>query len=196
MKPKKKAAKKTSNKKATTVKAKKKTPSRVSSKNIISLFLKEMEQEAKTTRKMLARVPDDKYDWKPHEKSMTLQRLATHIAELPAWASMAVNTDELNFERNSYVPKVVKNNAELLDLLEKSLANGKAGLKKANDEILSKTWVMRSGDKIFSKSTKGEVIRMAYSQIVHHRAQLGVYLRLLNIPIPGSYGPSADDQSF
>jgi uncharacterized damage-inducible protein DinB len=163
---------------------------------MIEMFLKEMDQEATTTRKMLQRVPDDKYDWKPHEKSMSLVRLSTHVAELPTWVDMAINTDELDFNASGYVPKVVKNNKELMDLFEKSLATGQASLKKAKDDILSKVWVMRNGDTIYTKSTKGEIIRMTYCQIVHHRAQLGVFLRLLNIPIPGSYGPSADDPSF
>jgi uncharacterized damage-inducible protein DinB len=189
-------AKKKSIKKATPVKATKKPVKQAPSKVIIGMLLKELEQEAKTTRKMLQRVPDDKYDWKPHVKSMTLQRLATHVAELPSWVSMAINTNELNFESNTYIPKLIKNNKELLELLEKSLADGKISLEKANDGILSRIWTMRNGDTILSKSTKGEVIRMAYCQIVHHRAQLGVYLRLLDIPLPGSYGPSADDQSF
>lgn len=160
------------------------------------ILLKEMEQEAQTTRKMLERVPEDKYSWQPHKKSMTIQRLATHIAEIPSWVKMAIETDELNFAANDYVPKLVSNNKELMELLETSLKEGRTSLENAKDEILSKTWIMRNGDTIYSKSTKGEVIRMAYCQIVHHRAQLGVFLRLLDIPIPGSYGPSADEHSF
>ena len=163
---------------------------------ITEMFVKEMENEAVTTRKMLSRIPEDKYNWKPHEKSMTIQRLATHIAELPTWVSMALNTDELDFESNPYAPKDIKTNKEILDLLEQSLAEAKANLQKAKDDSLSKEWVLRSGKTIYSKSTKGEVIRMAFCQIVHHRAQLGVFLRLLNVPIPGSYGPSADDNTF
>jgi len=163
---------------------------------MIEMFLKEMDEEAKTTHKMLQRVPDDKYDWKPHAKSMTLQRLSTHVAELPSWVNMAINTDELDFNANTYIPKVVKNNKELIDLFEKSLAEGKSALEKAKDDILPKIWVMRNGDTIFSKRTKAEVIRMTFCQIVHHRAQLGVFLRLLDVPIPGSYGPSADEQNF
>ncbi len=189
----KKLKKKPAKKKA----AKKSVPSKAKiSTGPIDMFLKELEQEANTTRKMLKIVPDDKYDWKPHEKSMTLQRLATHIAELPSWVSMAIKTDELNFQSNSYVPKLVKNNLELLSLLEKSLKEAKTSLKSAEEKTLPHSWTMRNGDTILSKSTKAEVIRMAYCQIVHHRAQLGVYLRLLNIAIPGSYGPSADDQRF
>jgi uncharacterized damage-inducible protein DinB len=165
-------------------------------KTIINMFLKEIEQETKTTRKMLACVPEAKYDWKPHEKSMTILRLATHVAELPGWISMAINTDELDFSNNTYAPKVVKNNAELMAYLETSLAGAKLDLEKSTDDILSKKWILRNGETIYNSSTKGDTIRVAISQTIHHRAQLGVFLRLLNIPIPGSYGPSADDQSF
>ena len=163
---------------------------------MMNMFLKELEQETKTTRKMLACVPEDKYDWKPHEKSMAMLRLATHIAELPGWISMAIHTDELDFSNNTYAPKIVKKNAELMAYLEKSFADAKADLEKSQDDILSKKWILRNGETIYNTSTKGETIRVAISQTIHHRAQLGVYLRLLNIPIPGSYGPSADDQSF
>lgn len=160
---------------------------------IIPLLLKEMDQEAQTTRKMLGRVPDDKYDWKPHEKSMTIRQLATHIAELPSWVSMTLTTSELDFARNPYQPVVINSTAELLDYFERCLADGKAHLEKATEEQLLEKWTLREGDRIYSVSSRGEVIRMAFSQIVHHRAQLGVFLRLLNIPIPGSYGPSADE---
>lgn len=155
--------------------------------------MKEMDQEAQTTRKMLGRVPDDKFGWKPHEKSMTIKSLATHIAELPSWVSMALTTDELDFASNPYQPVDVNTTAELLAHFERSLADGKAHLESANEEQLNDQWTLREGDRIYSTSSKLEVIRMAFSQIVHHRAQLGVYLRLLNIPIPGSYGPSADE---
>lgn len=163
---------------------------------IIKMFLKEMEQEAKTTHKMLACVPEDKYDWKPHEKSMTMIRLAAHVAELPTWVSMTLNTDELDFNKNPYENKIVKNNKELIQILESGLVDAKTDLEKATDVVLPKRWVLRGGETIYSDTTKGDTIRMAFSQIIHHRAQLGVYLRLLNIPLPGSYGPSADDQSF
>ncbi len=159
----------------------------------IQMLVKEMDQEAQTTRKMLSRIPDDKYDWKPHPKSMSIRQLAVHIAELPTWVSMALTTDELDFAKNAYAPAPVKNTKELLELLEKSLAEGRARLEKADEKQLAENWSLRHGEKIFFTSTKGEVIRMTYCQIVHHRAQLGVFLRLLDIPIPGSYGPSADE---
>jgi uncharacterized damage-inducible protein DinB len=164
--------------------------------SIIPMLLKEMEQEAQTTRKMLERVPNDKYQWQPHEKSMTIQRLANHIAELPTWVTMTFNTSELDFDKNPYVDNTINNTADLLNFFEESLESGKTSLAGANEADLEKEWTLRKGDYIISVRSKGEIVRMAYSQIVHHRAQLGVYLRLLNIPIPGSYGPSADEQGF
>ena len=163
---------------------------------IIPMLLKEMEQEAQTTRKMLERVPNDKYDWQPHEKSMTLRRLATHIAELPSWITMALTTDELDFANSPYKPVEINNTAELLEYFERSFADGRSHLEKATEEELPQPWTLRNGGQVYNVYTKGEVIRVAFSQTVHHRAQLGVFLRLLNIPIPGSYGPSADEQSF
>ena len=124
---------------------------------------------------------------------MTIQRLSTHIAELPTWVSITLTTDELDFASNPYKPVSISNTAELLDLFEKSLADGRAHLAKATEEQLLRPWTLRNGDQIYSTSSKAEVIRMTYCQIVHHRAQLGVFLRLLDIPIPGSYGPSADE---
>lgn len=163
---------------------------------ILQILLKEMEQEADNTRKMLERVPADRYDWQPHPKSMALRRLATHVAELPSWVSLALTTDELDFATNPYEPVEVTDNRELIAYFEKSLAEGKAELSKADEEQLKQPWTMRNGDEIYSISTKADVIRMSMSQIIHHRAQLGVYLRLLDIPIPGTYGPSADEQNF
>lgn len=164
--------------------------------SLIEIFERELEQEAQTTRKMLERVPTEKFSWKPHEKSMTIQRLVTHIAELPAWITFILPCDELDFATTSYKTDTVTNNEELMRFFEKSLAAGKAELAKSEDDQLSEKWTMRNGDTIYSTATKGEVLRMAFSQTIHHRAQLGVYLRLLNIPIPGSYGPSADEQSM
>ncbi|WP_026259963.1 DinB family protein [Segetibacter koreensis] len=163
---------------------------------IIPLLLKEMEQEAAITRKMLERVPDDKFDWKPHEKSMTLKQLTVHIAELPSWVKMALTTSELDFSKMDYTPTPVSNTEELISVFEKSLAEGKAALSEAKEEDLLPTWTLRNGEKVFSVMTKYEVIRHSFAQTTHHRAQLGVYLRLLNIPIPGSYGPSADEPNF
>ncbi|MHA4810296.1 DinB family protein [Flavitalea flava] len=160
---------------------------------IISMLLEELEKEAQTTRKMLERVPTEYFDWQPHKKSMSVVRLATHIAELPGWVTMAVTTDELDFANKPYERYPVNNNQELMNYFEKSLADGRANLAKTNEDILLQNWTMRNGDQIYEVATKIEIIRMSFCQIVHHRAQLGVFLRLLDIPIPGSYGPSADE---
>ncbi len=162
----------------------------------INMLLKEMDKESQTTQKMLSRVPNDKYDWKPHEKSMSVRQLTTHIAELPTWITMVLNTSYLDFAENPYEAKHVSSTAELLELFEQSLADGRSHLEKAKEEDLLPEWTLRNGEEIYSVEPKADVIRMTYSQIVHHRAQLGVYLRLLNIPIPGSYGPSADEMNF
>lgn len=164
--------------------------------SVISMLLKEMDAEAAITRRMLSRVPDDKFDWKPHEKSMTIRQLSTHLAELPSWVSMALTTDELDFAKSDYTPTPVNSCSELLDLFDKSRAEGKGRLENATDEDLGKKWILRSGDQVYMEMTKGETIRHAFSQTVHHRAQLGVYFRLLDIPVPPSYGPTADEDSF
>lgn len=162
----------------------------------LDLLAKELAQEATTTRNMLARVPDDQYDWRPHEKSMTIRQLATHIAELPSWIGMTLNTDELDFAKNPYQPEQINNTSELLAYFDSTLAEGKAELAKAREEQLSENWTLRDGETVYSTSSKYDMIRITMSQIIHHRAQLGVFLRLLNIPIPGSYGPSADEMDF
>lgn len=159
----------------------------------IQSFLKELEAEAITTRKMLSLIPDDKYQWKPHEKSMPVQVLSTHIAELPTWIRMVLNTSELDFAISPYEGSKVATTKGLLELFENSLVEGRTALQNAQEAQLTEPWTLRNGDKVYSTDPKEDVIRMSLSQIIHHRAQLGVYLRLLNIPIPGSYGPSADD---
>jgi uncharacterized damage-inducible protein DinB len=163
--------------------------------NIIELLLKELNDEAQTTRKMLTLVPDDKYDWQPHVKSMTIRRLATHIADLPNWIAMTLNTTGLDFATADWKEEVVNDTPALLSYFERSLANGKTHLEATSEEQLTPMWTLRNGDHIIAVMTKYEMIRITFSQIIHHRAQLGVFLRLLNIPIPGSYGPSADEMS-
>lgn len=163
---------------------------------MIRSFATEMEREAVTTRRMLERIPDDKYDWKPHEKSMNITRLASHIAELPGWTEMTMKTNSLDFAKGDYKPEFFTNTKDLLAFFDRVLASALKSLETATDEILSEEWTLRNGEKILSVSSKADVIRMSYCQIVHHRAQLGVYLRLLNVPLPQSYGPSADEGSL
>jgi uncharacterized damage-inducible protein DinB len=164
--------------------------------SMISMFRKELDRESATTRKMLERIPDDKYDWKPHEKSMTIRQLSSHIAELPTWITMALTTDELDFAAIPYDPPKVDSTKELMELFEKSVENGYSELKEENEIKMDEPWTLRNAEEIYSTEPKADVIRMALNQVTHHRAQLGVFLRLLDIPIPGSYGPSADEINF
>lgn len=163
---------------------------------LIPIFLNEIQQEAKTTRKMLQLVPDNKLDWQPHPKSMTMKQLATHIAEIPEWAELALKTEGIDFAAGPYEPAEVNQNADLLAIFEQSLSKAQAALNEAQETDLDGTWTMRSGDQVLASLSKGDTIRHSLSQTIHHRAQLGVYLRLLDIPIPGTYGPCADDNSF
>lgn len=161
--------------------------------SIIKKLLKEIEQEAQITRKFLSIIPADKFDWQPHPKSMSIMQLSNHIAELPAWVSMAITTNGLDFHANPYEPNKARTAADLLEVFENSYADGWAHLETATEAELEKPWVLRSGEMVLANMTKYETVRVAIAQTIHHRAQLGVFLRLLNIPIPGSYGPSADE---
>lgn len=162
----------------------------------IESFVRELEHESIGTKKMLALVPADKADWKPHEKSMPLKDLAMHIADLPTWITMGLTTRELDFATSPYNPQICNGGEELVACYEKNAAAAKAALLNCEDALLEEMWTLRNGNTVYMTESKLEVLRHSYCQIVHHRAQLGVYLRLLNIPIPGVYGPSADDQGM
>jgi uncharacterized damage-inducible protein DinB len=161
--------------------------------NFIEAFTREFEKECATTRKVLALVPADKNNWAPHEKSMKLGNLANHVAELPGWITMSLLNDGLDFAVSPYVPNVFDSNSELMQFAEEQIAEAMQALQNGKDIDLTQIWILRHGDMELSKGAKWEMMRMSMSQIIHHRAQLGVYLRLLNIALPGSYGPSADD---
>lgn len=161
---------------------------------IIPALLKEFAEEAATTRKMLSRVPADKLDWRPHPKSMKMGDLAIHVADIPSWVDMALNTEVWDMAVTPYVPAKASGTEELLQLFENAYAKGRAALEAATTDDLMGSWEMRNGEQVYAKMTKYETIRHSFAQTTHHRAQLGVYLRLLDIPIPGSYGPSADEQ--
>jgi uncharacterized damage-inducible protein DinB len=164
--------------------------------DIIKVFLKELKEEAAITRKMLGRIPNDKYDWQPHDKSMTIRQLANHIAELPSWITMAINTNGLDFATSGYVPSQISDTQQLIGLFNMTADEAKMSLEQTNEDVLENTWTLSEGAAIYWEGTKAEMIRVAFNQITHHRAQLGVFLRLLDIPIPGSYGPSADEHEF
>lgn len=163
---------------------------------ILPMLLKEFDSESTITRKFLERVPADKFSWKPHEKSMSLQSLTVHLAELPGWVNMAFNTDGIDFSAIKYKPTPVNSRDDLISVFTNAVKKGRDALTIAHEKDLLPIWTMRSGEHIHAKMTKYEVVRHSLNQTTHHRAQLGVYLRLLNIPIPGSYGPSADEMNF
>jgi uncharacterized damage-inducible protein DinB len=164
--------------------------------SIIEILQNELSYETKKLRKMLERVPFEKGDWKPHEKSMSLLTLSTHLAEIPGWVAMMLHTEELDFAKSPYVPTKLSSTQDLVDLMQKSYEESKKALSEADEAVLSKRWALKNDGHVLADMTKYESARHALNQITHHRAQLGVYLRLLNIPIPGTYGPSADDMSF
>lgn len=161
----------------------------------IDFFKQQLEAEGIITRKFLERVPDDKFDFKPHERSMVMKALATHIADLPGWVHLTLTTSELDFAKGYEEPEI-SNKKDLLTFFEKRYNEGLSVLVPENEKQLSEKWVLRNGENIYWEDNKLVVLRVSLSQQIHHRAQLGVYLRLLNIPIPGSYGPSADENDF
>lgn len=160
-------------------------------------LLPEFEQEMATTRKFLERVPEDKTAWKPHEKSMPMGRLAAHIAELPGWAAMTLTKDSLDINPpggSNFTAAQMTSRKQLLELFEQSAAAGRAAISSISDEDLMKPWSLLNGGKTIFTLPKAAVLRtFAFSHVIHHRAQLGVYLRLNNIPVPQTYGPSADE---
>ena len=159
-------------------------------------LIAELKMEAASTKKILERVPADKNDWKPHAKSMKMGNLANHVAELPGWISMTMGTDELDLSTMDYKPTIPATNAELIGKLDENVNKAVASLEKASDEDFGKMWTLRNGAHVIFTMPKIAVLRsMAYSHHYHHRGQLSVYLRLLDIPVPGMYGPSYDEMN-
>ena len=157
-------------------------------------LISELESESKSTRKILERVPLEKAGWKPHEKSTPLGRLATHIAELQGRIDLILNTDEHDFAKTGYSYKVAASSKELLGIFEENCSKSLNALRSATDESFNKNWTLRNGEKIFFSLPKLTAIRSSvFNHIYHHRAQLGVYLRLLEVPLPSIYGPTADE---
>jgi uncharacterized damage-inducible protein DinB len=154
----------------------------------------DLDLELNATRRVLERVPFEHWNWKPHEKSATLGRLAVHLAELPHFAEVIATTDEMDMASTPYSPTVVRSTEELLALFDKSAASMRRVVPELDEERLAGGWRLRMGDAIFLDAPRSLLLRQhGISHPVHHRAQLTVYLRLLNIAVPGVYGPSADE---
>ena len=161
----------------------------------IKELIAELKMESANTRKMLERVPSDKMHWRMHEKSMTLGRLASHIAEIPEWATRVVTSNEFDFATANFIPHVRETTEELLQVFDEKLKIALDSLEKASDASLNDIWIVRRGDQVFYKIPKKVVLRnFALNHLYHHRGQLSVYLRMLDIPVPGMYGPSADER--
>ena len=159
-------------------------------------LLPEFDEEMKNTRKILERVPDDKLDYQPHPKSMTMARLATHVAELPSWTVPTLEQDVLEMSAD-YQPRIAKSKAELLEIFDKSVADARPRIEAAGDAAWGKTWTFKWNGQVVMSMPKAAVMRgVIMNHMIHHRAQLGVYLRLNNVAIPGLYGPSADDKGM
>lgn len=163
-------------------------------------LLAEFDQEMANTRKTLERVPDGKFGWKPHEKSMAMGHLAIHIASLPTWAVDTIRRDSYDVAPEGGEPYKLPQAAttkEVLDLFDKSAAAARAAIAEASDEDLSKPWsLLKTGQPIFTMPRAAVLRSVVMNHGIHHRAQLGVYLRLNDIPVPALYGPSADEGAF
>ena len=157
------------------------------------LLFRDLDQEMMLTRRMLASVPDGHTDWRPHEKSTTLGRLATHLAELAGFAHTIASTDDLDFSAAATKQHTLSTTAEILALFDERVATMKETIKGMDWDALNAIWTGRIGQQVFIHDRKGALLRMVgISHMIHHRAQLGVYLRLLNVPVPSIYGPTAD----
>ena len=157
------------------------------------LLLAEVKQEAEATRNLLALIPFDKKDFKPHEKSMTLLRLATHVAEISGWWKECLMDDELDFSKGDHKPKEFNSTLDIVALHDKHILQAKKILNEVSEDEFAKPWTMRAGETIFFTKCKSEVVRTwCMNHLYHHRGQLTVYLRLLNVPLPAVYATTAD----
>ncbi len=158
-------------------------------------LIAELKSESSSTQKMLERVPIEKSEWKPHEKSFTLGRLATHVAEIPHWISRIITIDDYDFAVQGFSRQIAQTNDELLKIFHDKLDTAIADLNSMKDEDFDKIWVVRNGNQMRRELLKKTAIRgWGFSHLIHHRGQLSVYLRLCDVPVPGMYGPSADEK--
>ncbi len=168
--------------------------------SLSKMILPEFEQEMANTRRTLERVPDEKFEWKPHEKSTSLGGLATHLANIPSWTTHTFEKEELDIAPPGAPPfrlEQAKSTADLLAAFDKNVADARATLASASDERWFGKWsLLRGGNTIMTLPRAAVMRGFVMSHLIHHRAQLGVYLRLLHVPVPAIYGPSADEGGF
>lgn len=163
-------------------------------------LLPEFDHEMATTRRVLERVPDDRLSWQPHPRSMTMGRLASHVAELPGWANSILEDDEFDFAPpEGPAPKAANlpSRQEILDLFDANVAKTRARLEQAEDDRMLQPWTLRKGEQVIFSMPRAVTWRsFVMSHLIHHRGQLSVYLRLNDQPVPSIYGPSADEGSM
>jgi uncharacterized damage-inducible protein DinB len=163
---------------------------------LADMFIRELEMEAKTTRRVLERVPEDKLAWKPHTKSMSLRQLAQHVATIPGNVSGMAKCDGYDVEKFSE-PPALETTAAIVAAFDESVAQAKANLAATDDAAMMKDWSFRmGGNPIMTIPRIGVFRTMLLNHLYHHRGQLSVYLRLLDVPVPSIYGPSADENPF
>ncbi|WP_292009902.1 DinB family protein [Chryseobacterium sp.] len=160
----------------------------------LSQLKSELENEYQITKSFIELFPEEKNEYAPHEKSMKMMPLATHIVEIFGWPATILSTSELDFAKNAYKPTHLSTRKELLKKLDDDYENGKKALESIQEEDLNPSWAIKNNGEELMKWSKYGAIRHSLNQITHHRAQLGVYYRLNDIPLPGSYGPTADSQ--
>lgn len=156
----------------------------------------ELEHEYNTTKMFFGLCPANKGDYAPHPKSMKMKNLVSHIAEIFGWPAMILSTDTLDFGKGDYKPTVINSREELLKKLDEDYQSSKTALGSAKEDDLTPNWSISNNGQKLAEWTKYGAIRHGLNQIIHHRAQLGVYYRMNDISLPGSYGPSADSQDF
>ena len=167
--------------------------------NLTELLAAELEREAGRSRRALQEMPEDKKDFKPHEKSMAFGYLSELVATMPSWIALGINRDELDLNPpgGSQVQRPTLNTrADYLAAHEKAVEEAKAALKSATEDHLMKPWRLLVAGKVVSETPRHEMLRDAINHLAHHRGQMTVYLRLLGAKVPAIYGPSADDRSF
>ena len=156
--------------------------------------LGDVDHEFASTRRLLERIPDDKLDWRPHEKSSTLGRLATHVAELPGFALMMLTTDEVDFMKPMPKNAEARSRDEILRTFDQTSSALRERLNATDDETLRQKWTLRAGDHVLSSQPRAASLRtIGINHLIHHRGQLSVYLRMVDVPLPSIYGPTADE---
>jgi uncharacterized damage-inducible protein DinB len=164
---------------------------------IADSILPEFDHEMATTRKMLERFPEDKVEWRPHETSMTLGRLAGHVSELAGWTVATMGQDKLEMDPNRYKPNVITSRAEALKQFDEIVASARAAIAAASDETMMRPWTFVAGGRTVFTMPKIAVLRsFVMNHLIHHRGQLSVFYRIAGVPVPSLYGPSKDEQMF